>query len=77
MKRLVVIFALALLLLPAGKSEAARYISYYHPYCHPYYHYYVPRPAVVCGVYHRVWIPGYWRWDWHYHRYFRVHGYWY
>lgn len=70
MKRLVVIFALAMLLLPASKSEAGYCVRYYH-------HYYGPHPAVVCRVYHRAWVPGYWQWNWHYHRYFWIHGYWY
>ena len=67
MKRLVVIFTFALLLVSAGKSEARDY-RYYR--CGP-------RPMVVCGEYHRAWIPGYWRWDWSCHRYFWIHGYWY
>jgi hypothetical protein len=66
MKRLVVIFTFALLLIGAVKSEAG---------CYRYY--YGPRPVVACGGYHRAWVPGYWRWNWRCHRYFWIHGYWY
>jgi hypothetical protein len=69
MKHIVVIFTLALLFISTGKSQAGCYGRYYH---------YGPHPVVVCHrVYHRAWIPGYWRWDWSCHRYFWVYGYWY
>jgi hypothetical protein len=68
MKRLVVIFAFALLLMSAGKTEAGRYLRCYN---------YGPRPFVVCRIHHRAWVPGYWRWSWRYNRYFWINGYWY
>jgi len=66
MKRLLVIVSFALLVTWAGNAEAARYVRCYH---------YGPRPLVVCGVYHRAWAPGVWRWNIRYHRYFWVPGY--
>jgi len=76
MKRLLVIFIFALLLIPAEKSEAARYVHYGRSY-HYYGHYYGPRAVVAYRAYHNAWIPGYWQWNWQSHRYFWVHGYWY
>jgi hypothetical protein len=63
MKRLIVLSAFALLFMWAGHADGACYVRF---------HRYAPRPLIVCGVYHRAWIPIYRRWNAGYHRYFWV-----